>query len=167
MSGRSKLTRKQEALIAALLTEPTHAAAAAKAGVGEATLHRWLHLPEFQVACRLARRGIVETAIGRLQQATSKAVETLERNLACGQPGSEIRAALGIIDHAVQAVELLDLVERLEELERLMKEMRDDESSQPPRQAAGTGPGNGRETPPGDPTPAVSQRDLGGTAPVG
>jgi hypothetical protein len=44
MSGRSKLTRKQEALIAALLTEPTHAAAAAKAGVSEATLHRWLHL---------------------------------------------------------------------------------------------------------------------------
>ncbi len=35
-----KLTRKQEALIAALLTEPTHAAAAARAGVSEATLHR-------------------------------------------------------------------------------------------------------------------------------
>jgi hypothetical protein len=166
MSGRSKLTRKQEALIAALLTEPTHAAAAAKAGVSEATLHRWLHLLEFQAAYRLARRGIVETAVGRLQQSASKAVEALERNLACGHPGSEIRAALGIISHAVQAVELLDLVERLEELERLMKEMRDDDSSQPRQQTSGTGPSHGRETPPGDPPPAVPERDLGGTAPV-
>jgi hypothetical protein len=40
MGGRTKLDRKQEALIAALLTEPTHAAAAARTGVGEATLHR-------------------------------------------------------------------------------------------------------------------------------
>src|SRR5438093_635470 len=108
MSG-SKLDRKQEALIAALLTEPTHAAAATQAGVSEATLHRWLHLPEFQAAYRLARRGVVETAIGRLQQSTGKAVAALERNLTCGQPSNEIRAALGMLDHAVKAVELLDL----------------------------------------------------------
>ena len=37
-----KLTSKQEALIAALLTEPTYAVAAAKAGVAESTLYRWL-----------------------------------------------------------------------------------------------------------------------------
>ena len=71
MSGRTKLNRKQEALIAALLTEPTHAAAAVKAGVSEATLHRWLRLADFQAAYRQARRRIVETAIGRLQQAAS------------------------------------------------------------------------------------------------
>lgn len=35
-----KLTSKQEAVIAALLTEPTSAAAATKAGVGETTLYR-------------------------------------------------------------------------------------------------------------------------------
>ncbi len=39
-AGRTKLNRKQEAAIAALLTEPTQAAAAAKAGVGAATLQR-------------------------------------------------------------------------------------------------------------------------------
>ena len=71
MSGRSKLSRKQEKLIADLLTEPTHAAAAARAGVSEATLHRWLHTPWFQAAYRRARRGVVETAIGRLQWATA------------------------------------------------------------------------------------------------
>ncbi len=120
MSAGSKLTRKQEVVIAALLTEPTHAAAAAKAGVGEATLQRWLLLPEFQAAYRLALRGIVEAAIGRLQQTTSKAVEALERNLTCGHPGSEIRAALGILDQSLKAVELIDLTTRVEEMERLI-----------------------------------------------
>jgi len=76
--GSTKLNRKQEAVIAALLTEPTHAAAAATAGVSEATLHRWLLLPEFQAAYRKARRAAVESAIGRLQQRAGKAVETLE-----------------------------------------------------------------------------------------
>src|SRR5262249_61743375 len=42
-----KLTAKQEALIAALLTEPTYAAAAAQAGVSEATMYRWLQVPVF------------------------------------------------------------------------------------------------------------------------
>jgi len=55
-----KLTSKQEALIAALLTEPTYAAAAAKAGVGETTLYRWLQLPPFRTAYRQARRELVE-----------------------------------------------------------------------------------------------------------
>ena len=40
MSGHGeKLTRKQEAAIAALLLQPTITAAAAAVGIGEATLH--------------------------------------------------------------------------------------------------------------------------------
>jgi hypothetical protein len=143
-----KLTRKQEAVIGALLTEPSHAAAAAKAGVGEATLHRWLRLPEFQAHYRQARRRVVEAAVGRLQQGAYRAVEALERNLACGQPAGEIRAALGILDHAVKAVEFLDLVERVEELERLFKECRNDDHTPPRREAAGRGPGDDPEPPP-------------------
>ena len=46
-SHGQKLTTKQEALIAALLSEPTHSAAAIKAGVSPATLYRWLQLPDF------------------------------------------------------------------------------------------------------------------------
>jgi hypothetical protein len=113
-----KLTRTQEAVIAALLTEPTHAAAAAQAGVSEATLHRWLHLPQFQSAYRQARRAVVEVAIGHLQQVTVEAVEALQRNISCGHPPSEIRAALGILHHAVQGIELVDLAEQVEELSR-------------------------------------------------
>jgi hypothetical protein len=133
MSGRTKLNRKQEVLIAALLTESTHVAAAVKAGVSEATLHRWLRLPPFQAAYRLARRSVVEAAVGRLQASAAKAVEALERNLACGHPGSEIRAALGILEQAVKAVELIDLVGRIEALERRVGET-------PSRDASGANP---------------------------
>src|SRR5262249_12778347 len=164
MSGRTKLNRKQEALIAALLTEPTHAAAAVRAGVSEATVHRWLRLPEFQAAYRQARRSIVEASIGRLQRATGKAVEALERNLSCGHAGNQIRAALGILDHAVKAVELVDLIERVEELERLLQGVRDDEPEETRPQTARRGADAGREAQAGDPEPAVPERDLGGAA---
>ena len=117
MSARTKINRKTEVAIAALLTEPTHAAAAAKAGVGEATLQRWLRDPEFLASYRAARRMVIEGAVGRLQRASEKAVEALERNLTCGQAGAEIRAATAIIDAAIKGVDQLDVVYRVVVLE--------------------------------------------------
>src|SRR5262249_41440200 len=100
-----KLTRKQEALIAALLTEPTHAAAAKKAGVSEATLYRWLRLPEFRSAYRQARRELVEAAVGRIQAATGQAVDTL---LAManqgGKSGARVRASIALLDYAFRGL---------------------------------------------------------------
>ena len=105
MSGGTKLTRKQEALIAALLTESTHAAAAAKAGVSEATLHRWLHLPGFQDAYRGARRQLVEGAIGRIQAATGTAVDTLLTVARGGAKDSDrVRAAGLLLEHALRGL---------------------------------------------------------------
>ena len=104
-----KLGRKQEALVAALLTEPTHAAAASKAGVSEATLQRWLHLPEFQAAYRQARRQLVEGAVGRIQAATGQAVDTL---LAVAKSGAKdadrVRAAVALLDHAQRGLTATD-----------------------------------------------------------
>jgi hypothetical protein len=84
----SKLERQQEQAIAALLTEKTHAEAAARVGIAPATLQRWLLLPEFRSAYREARRQVVEAAVGRLQAASAKAVDALERNLTCGRAGN-------------------------------------------------------------------------------
>jgi hypothetical protein len=98
MSGRTKLNRKQETLIAAMLTEPTLVAAAEKAGISPATLYRWQQLPEFQAAYQAANRQVVNDSVARLQRASDAAVEALERNLRCGKPATEIRAALGILD---------------------------------------------------------------------
>ena len=99
MSARAKIDCEGETLIAALLTEPTHAFAAAKAGVSEATVQRWQRKPDSLTAYRLARRAVVESAVGRLQQVTGEAVEVLRRNLTCGTPAVEIRAAVAILDN--------------------------------------------------------------------
>jgi hypothetical protein len=100
-----KLTRKQEALIAALLTEPTHSAAATEAGVSEATLHRWLRLPAFRTAYRRARRELVEGAVGRIQAATGQAVDTLLAVAREGaKDGDRVRAAVALLDHAFRGL---------------------------------------------------------------
>jgi hypothetical protein len=100
-----KLTAKQEALVAALLTEPTHAAAAAKAGVSEASLYRWLNLPEFRAAYRQARRRLVEGAVGRIQAATGQAVDTLLEVARGGaKDGDRVRAAVALLDHALRGL---------------------------------------------------------------
>jgi hypothetical protein len=98
MSGRTKLNRKQQKLIAAMLTEPTLAAAAEKAGISPATLYRWQRSPEFQAAYQAASRQVVDRSLARLQRSSDAAVDALERNLRCGRPAAEIRAALGILD---------------------------------------------------------------------
>jgi hypothetical protein len=128
MSGSQKSSERGRwaCAIAALLAEKTQTDAARRANVGEATLRRWMKNPKFLRLLRAARRSVLETAVGRLQQITSKAVETLERNLSCGNPGAEIRAAAEILDQAVKGAELLDLTERVQELEGLLQGIRSD-----------------------------------------
>jgi hypothetical protein len=109
--------RKQDKAILALLTEPTVEAAARSADVAPATIWRWTQQADFRSRLRDARRAVVEGAIGRLQQAATEAVETLRRNLTCGTPSVEVRAATAILDQAIKAVELFDVVERVEQLE--------------------------------------------------
>ena len=111
-----KQSRKREQAIAALLSEPTHEAAAKKAKVADRTLRGWLKEPDFNREYREARRRIVEGAISKLQQTAILAVLTLNRNLTCGQPATEVRAAQVILEQSVKAVELADLAQQVEEL---------------------------------------------------
>jgi hypothetical protein len=100
-----KLTSRQEALIAALLTEPTYAKAAGKAGVSEATLYRWLVRPDFRSAYRQARRELVEAAIGRVQAGTGQAVETLVAVASKGRrDGDRVRAAVALLDYGFKGL---------------------------------------------------------------
>jgi len=99
------LTSKQEALLAALLTEPTYTAAAAKAGVGQTTLYRWMNLPAFRAAYHQARRELVDFAIGRIQSATGQAVETLLTVAREGRRDSDrVRAAVALLHHALSGL---------------------------------------------------------------
>ncbi len=119
MAGHGeKQSRKQEQAIAALLTEPTLEKAARAAGVSESTLRRWLQEPGFQNTYRTARGELVERTLARLIQASGKAIATLERNLDCGKPATEVRAAATILREHIRTRELVDLSEQIQEQER-------------------------------------------------
>ena len=126
MAGHGeKRSRKAEALIAALLTEPTAAKAAAAAGVSERTARAWLADPDFRAKYRAARRQVVEQAVGRLQSLTDRAVAALDRGLDADRDGDRIRAAVAVFDRALRGVELLDVLERVEHIEEHLKDKGD------------------------------------------
>jgi hypothetical protein len=52
-------------------------------------------------AYRQARGELLERAVARLLSLTTKAIDGLERNLACGEAAVEVRAQLGLLTHAV------------------------------------------------------------------
>jgi hypothetical protein len=84
---------------AALLSEPTLAAAAKRSHVSERTLRRRGAEPAFQAAFAAARRAALADALASLRDATGAAVETLRRNLAPDvPPAAQIRAAVAILD---------------------------------------------------------------------
>jgi hypothetical protein len=161
------LERRRHQAIAALLIEPTVAKAAAAAKVGERTLLRWLRESGFAAEYRAARRAVVEHAVGALQRLTERAVGALERNLTCGNPAAEIRAALGVLDRSLAAVELFDLAGEIDRLqERIDAEKREREAANARQQFApapparwGSGPADGAV----GPGSAGGMLDGGGT----
>ena len=115
-----KLTRKAEQAIAALLEHPTMAEAALSCGVSERSLWRWLQRDDFRKRYREAQRAVVDSAITKLQAATMRAVETLERNLNCGNFFAENAAAQAILTHSFKAMELQEMQQRIERLEQIL-----------------------------------------------
>jgi hypothetical protein len=123
MPGGHRPSHKQEQFIAELLTEPTLAKAAAKAGISQRTARNWMKQPDFTAAYRAARSRIVDDALTHLQRATGQAVETLRKLLSCKQSSTRARAALGILDHARRAVEMGDLQQQVAELRQKLEDL--------------------------------------------
>jgi hypothetical protein len=132
MAGHgTKLDRKREPAIAALLSEPTVEAAAKKAKVGYRTLKLWLRDPGFLADYRAGRRQVVEGAVARLQRLATEAADTLGRNLTCGKPGDEVRAAVAVLDQAFRGAELLDLAGQLAELRQAVEKQNQSQGANP------------------------------------
>ena len=110
-------TSNKEKVIDALLTTSTISEAAKQAGIADATIYRYLRDEAFKNDYRNARRDVVENTVGQLQGATAQAVETLTKNLTCGNPSAEIRAAQIILETSYKGIELIDLQMRVEILE--------------------------------------------------
>jgi hypothetical protein len=103
--AHSGAKRKQEAAIAALLTQGTIERAAKAAEISPRTLHRWLHMPEFEAAYRRARQDAVSQSLARLQQASSAAATVLVKlTVDPSTPASvRVRAAESVLHHAMKA----------------------------------------------------------------
>src|SRR5260370_24118133 len=115
----AKFSRKMEEAIAALLTQRNVEEAARTAGIGPATLLRWLKVPEFQTAYRQARRDAFGQSIARLQQGTSAAATTLIKLLVDPHTPASVRARVAdsIFNHAAKAIEIDEIEARVSALE--------------------------------------------------
>jgi hypothetical protein len=119
MTGHGeKLSRKREQAIAALLQHPSVVAAAKATKLSERTLRRWLKDEAFIEAYEIARRECLSHATGRLQEATSRAIDTLKAVMGDAEARSaQVSAARVILEYAFRAVEVEDLEARLKALE--------------------------------------------------
>jgi len=115
-----KRTRKQQQAIAALLTAPTIAEAAAGCGISEKTLWRWSQQSEFAAAYRKAQQRLLESAINALRQAALTFADTLRVVAADvrAPPASRATAARSGLEVLLKAITIQDLEQRVNELER-------------------------------------------------
>lgn len=119
----TKVGRKQEEAVIALLTQGNMEAAARSVGIATKTLLRWHKHPEFQTAYREARRAAFGQSIARLQQGSSAATTTLLKLMVDPNTpaATRARAADSVLNHAIRATETEDFEVRLSELERNAK----------------------------------------------
>ena len=121
MAGHgTKLGRKMEEAIAALLSQRNIDDAARMAGIGTRTLLRWMKLPVFDAAYRLAKRQAYGQSVARMQQASSAAATTLLKVMVdpATPPSTRVRAAESILTHAAKAIEIEDVEARVTALEQ-------------------------------------------------
>ena len=116
----AKFGHKVEQAIAALLSHRNVEEAARAVGISANTLLRWLKEPEFDAACREARRMAFSQSLARLQDASGAAVTTvLKIMLDTNAPaGTRLRAAEVVLEQTTKAIEVEDLEVRVAELER-------------------------------------------------
>ncbi len=110
---------KQEAALAALLTNPTVRDAAKAAGIAEGTLWRYLSDETFGEHYKKARRQVTEQLIARLTSDSTKAAAVLLEVAedAAAPASARVSAARTIIETALRGAELRDLMTRIEALE--------------------------------------------------
>lgn len=121
-----KKEQKREVAICAMLSAPSLREAAKKAGIAEATLHRWLKDDSFKKDYKTAKRELINHAISRLQQSSEKAVNVLvkiaeDKNCPAS---ARVSAAKTILEISLKTVEFEDLEQRIDELEKRISERR-------------------------------------------
>lgn len=91
---------QRELVIAELLRHPSIPQAARRLKISPLTIQKWLRTEEFNTQYKQARQQVLELTISTVGNHVTDAIATLGRNLHCGRPDSEIRAAAVILQWA-------------------------------------------------------------------
>jgi len=124
MPGHSKRPQRQEALIAALLVQPTVLLAAKAAGIGETTATRWMKEPDFQRRFAEAKQVAFGQVLVYLEQSMLGAVAVLRSVMLDTQarPTTRVQAAGKLLELALRAHEVYTYEARLTAVEAALKE---------------------------------------------
>lgn len=120
---------REQALLAAVLSQPTLTRAAAAVGVNEKTIRRAMKRPEFSKKVAEARKAAIVSAVGSLGGLAGEAYDAIRRALTCGVPALELKAGLAVLmDGPIRGGEFLFGMEELAELrEQVAKLMEQDQ----------------------------------------
>lgn len=116
------LSRRHEAVIVALLTNPTIKDAAVEANVSESTVWRLMQRDDFQQRYKDAQAVALNGALGSLQGVATLAVDALRDSLSSVIPQVKVQAAKVILDFTLKTREQFGLEERIKELERRLRD---------------------------------------------
>ncbi len=115
------LSPKQATALEALLTTPDLKAAAEKANIGEATIHRYLKEPAFTAQYQAARRVIMSRHLDTLTEAAGEAIAQLRRLLKDDKtPAASIVTSARVL---LEAAIKIHADSRLEEIENRLIEL--------------------------------------------
>ncbi len=120
-----ELSSKQTLFVAALLAGHTVLVAAKASGIAEMTAHRWLKDPRVQDAIKQARHQAFDTALSRLMDVTSEAIDTLASVMRDKEAprGVRIRAAQLLLENAIEVHKMSELEQKIAALSALVEEM--------------------------------------------
>jgi hypothetical protein len=115
----AKAAPLREASIMALLSAPTIVEAAARVGMGESTLRRWLtEDTAFQAEFAAARQATFQAAISRIPALTGRAVDTLAALLGESEPPAvRLGAARAVTDIGLHQHDAETILKKLDEIE--------------------------------------------------
>jgi hypothetical protein len=134
-----------DALVTALASGATVAAAAQLADVGERTVYRRLRDPDFRARVERARADLVERALGHLAQGAAEAAITLRNLLAAPDDRVKRGAARAVLELGSKLRETVELSGQVEELRRQVEELshgnRHSSAEPDPEAAADADPG--------------------------
>ena len=123
------LNGNKERALAALVSCPTHEAAAAKAGISSRTLRNYMKDPEFAAEYKRLNSQLVTAATLQIQRSLAPAINTL-REIAEDRTANmtaRIQAARGLLEYGIRLSELGDVYARIEALEAAMEGDADEE----------------------------------------